>query len=133
MTIGAFSYEKQKKLFGEAADSVRNLGLISIEDLKPFLQKIPESDPEIHSIRFYKTKPDIAKLTSNVWAVYYPDNSGILDVTELVPNLIAWADSTSLSIGNWTSVTEIKRELMELNIIKPIIVHENLVELMLEP
>ena len=126
--IGAFSYEKQKKLFGETVDSVKNLGVISIQDMKPFIQKISESDLKINSIRFYMTKPDITNLTGNVWAVYYPNNSGVLDVTELVPNLIAWADSTSLAIGNWTSIAEKKRELEKLNIKKPIILLENTVE-----
>ncbi len=126
--IGAFSYEKQKKLFGETLDSVKNLEIISIQDLKPFLQKNSETDLKINSIRFYKTKPDITNLIGNVWGVYYLNNSGVLDVTELVPNLIAWADSTTLTIGNWISVAEIKRELEKLNIKKPIILKENTIE-----
>lgn len=130
--IGAFSYVKQKKLFGESIDSIRNLGSITIENLKPFIQKILESDRKINSIRLYKTKPDITKLTENVWALYYPNKSGVLDATELIPNLIAWANSTSLSVGNWTSVAEKKRELEKLNIKKPIILLENNVENALE-
>jgi len=131
--IGAFSYTKQKKLFSESVDSIRNLGSITIENLKPFIQKMSKSDMKINSIRFYKTKPDITKLTENVWAVYYLNKSGVLDVSELVPNLIAWADSTSLSFGNWTSVAEKKRELEKLNIEKPIILQENIVENVIEP
>jgi hypothetical protein len=126
--IGAFSYEKQKKLFGETVDSVKNFGFISIQNLEPIFQKMSESDLKINSIRFYKTKPNMRNLTDNVWAVYYPNNSGILDVTELIPNLIAWTDSTSLSIGNWISIAEIKRELEKLNIKKPIILYENIAE-----
>ena len=126
--IGSFSYAKQKKLFGESVDSMRNLGSVSIENLQTYIQKMSESDMNINSIRFYKTKPDITMLTANVWAVYYPYKSAVLDVTELVPNLIAWADSTSLSVGNWTSVAEKKRELKKLNIVKPIILQENIAE-----
>lgn len=126
--IGAFSYEKQKKIFGVTVDSVKNLGIISGKDLKPFLKKISESDLKINSVRFYKTRPDITNLTGNVWAVYYPDNSGVLDVTELVPGLIAWADSTKLAIGNWTSVAETKQYLKKLNINKPVILPENTIE-----
>jgi hypothetical protein len=130
--IGAFSYEKQKKLFGESVDSIQNFESMAIQNLKPFLQKMSESDLKINSIRFYKVKPDITKLIENVWAVYYPNNSNILDVTELVPNLISWADSTSLSFGNWTSVEQKKRELEKLNIKKPIILLENIVDNTLE-
>jgi len=78
------------------------------------------------------TKPDNTNLTNNVWAVYYPDNSGVVDVTELVPNIIAWADSTSLSIGNWTSIAEKKKELEKLNIKKPLILKEINIEEMNE-
>lgn len=126
--IGAFSYTKQKKLFGESIDSIPNHGSIKIKNFKSFVKNILKSDMKINSFRFYKTKPDSTKLTENVWALYYPNNSGVLDVTELVPNLVAWADSTTLSIGNWTSVAEKKGELEKLNIKKPIILLENNIE-----
>ncbi len=130
--IGAFSYTKQKKLFGESIDSIQNYGSIPIENFKPFIHKILKSDMKINSLRFYKTKPDSSKLTENVWALYYPNNSGVLDVTELVPNLVAWADSTTLSVGNWTSVAEKKQELEKVHIKKPIILLENNIENVLE-
>ena len=126
--IGAFSYTKQKKLFGESIDSIQNHGSITIGNFKPYIQKILKSDMKINSLRFYKTKPDNTKLTENVWALYYPNNPGVLDVTELIPNLIAWADSTALSVGNWTSVAEKKQELEKLHINKPIILLENNIE-----
>ena len=130
--IGAFSYTKQKKLFGESIDSIPNHGNIKIENFKSFVKNILKSDMKINSFRFYKTKPDSTKLTENVWALYYPSNSCVLDVTELVPNLVEWADSTTLSIGNWTSVAEKKGELDKLNIKKPIILLENNIENVLE-
>ena len=130
--IGSFSYTKQKKLFGASIDSIPNHGSITIENLKPFIQKILKSDMKINSLRFYKAKPDSTKLTENVWALYYPNNSGVLDVTELVPNLIAWADSTTLSVGNWTSVAQKKRELEQLHIKKPIILSDKNIENVLE-
>lgn len=123
--IGALSYEKQKKLFGESIDSVQTLGSISNQNLKAFFQTQLPAGLKINSIRFYKSKPDMTKLTENVWAVYYPTNSGILDVTELVPKLIAWADSTSLSVGNWKSIAGEKKELEKYNIKKPLILPEN--------
>jgi len=126
--IGVFSYSKQKKLFGEYLDSIQNYGELTIGNFKPFIQQILKSNMKINSLRFYKTKPDSTKLTENVWALYYPNNSGVLDVTELVPNLVAWADSTTLSVGNWTSVAEKKRELEKLNIKKPIILLDNNIE-----
>ena len=126
--IGAFSYTKQKELFGESIDSIQNHGIITIENFKPFVQKILKSDMKINSLRFYKTKPDSTKLTENVWAIFYPNNSVVLDVTELVPNLLTWADSTKLSLGNWTSVAKKKQELEKLHIKKPIILLENNIE-----
>lgn len=130
--IGAFLYTKQKKLFGESIDSIQNYGIITIENFKPFVQEILKSDMKINSLRFYKTKPDNTKLTKNVWALYYPDDTGVLDVVELIPSLVAWADSTRLSVGNWTSVAKKKQELEKLHIEKPIILLENNIENALE-
>jgi hypothetical protein len=124
--IGAFSYSKQKKLFGQLVDSIQNIGSVSFDNLMPYIKKISKSDMKINSIRIYKSKPDITKLTENVWALFYPNKSSVLDVTELVPKLISWADSTTLTVGNWTSVAEKKRELQKLNIKEPIILKENI-------
>ncbi len=130
--IGAFSYTEQMKLFGESIDSIQNLESIAIQNFKSSIQKILKSDIKINSIRFYKTKPDSTKLTENVWAVYYPNNSSVLDVTELVPNLVEWADSTTLTIGNWISVAEKKREMENLHIKKPLVLSEINIENVLE-
>ena len=40
---------------------------------------------------------------------------------ELVPRMVRWTDSVSLSMGNWVTMEEIKNELRSLDIKMPII------------
>jgi len=77
--------------------------------------------PGIHSLRMYARRPDFEHLTEGVWAVYYPKDTLVLDIMELVPNMVRWTETSSLSIGNWTSMAEIKNEYQRLNIKKPLI------------
>lgn len=130
--IGAFSYQKQKTLFGVTEESIQNLGGVSTQRLKSFFQTMAVGDMKINSIRFYMSQPDIKELTRNVWAVYYPGDSSVLDVTELVPDLLAWIDSSSVVMGNWTSLAEKKRELEILHIDKPIKLNDHYFENMFD-
>ena len=45
---------------------------------------------------------------------------------ELVPNIVQWANTASLSMGNWNSMAEIKNQYSSLNIKKPLIFNDNL-------
>jgi len=40
---------------------------------------------------------------------------------ELVQNIVQWTETSSLSMGNWTSMTDIRNEYSKLNIKKPLI------------
>lgn len=131
--LGAFSYDKQKKLFGSEIDSVKNCGTVAVKDLSVFLEGGLMDSLKINSLRFYRTKPDLKHVTENVWVLCYLNDACVLDVTELVPNLVAWADRTSLSVGNWTSVAEKKKELIDLGIVKPRILTQKELERALAP
>ena len=124
--IGAFSYEKQKKLWGDPQKNTKDLGYITSSELNDSDLITIANSPDINSIRIYSNKPDFKKLTDSVWAVYYPKVTKVLDVTELVPNIVHWTETSSLSMGNWTSLAEIKNEYSSLNIKKPLIFKENL-------
>ena len=47
--------------------------------------------------------------------------AGLVRNTQLVPDIVRWTETASLSIGNWTSMAEIKNEYSKLNIKKPLI------------
>ena len=76
-------------------------------------------------MRIYTHFPNFEKLSENVWAVYYPKKTAVLDVTELIPNLVHWIENSSLTMGNWKSMAEIKPKFSNLNITKPQIFHSH--------
>lgn len=126
--IGAFSCEKQKKLWGDPLTNTKKLDDVTSKKLSASNLTSIANSPEINSIRIYATKPDFEKLTDSVWAVYYPKATKVLDIMELVPNIVHWTETSTLSMGNWTSLAEIKNEYSSLNIKKPLVFKENLQE-----
>jgi hypothetical protein len=119
--IGAFSYEKQKKLWGDPSENAKDMGVVILHDLKTSDLDTVGNIPGINSLRIYASKPDFEHLTDSVCAVFYPKNTQVLDIMELVPNIVRWTEMTSLSMGNWSSMAEIKKEYSKLNIKKPLI------------
>jgi hypothetical protein len=119
--IGAFSYKKQKKLWGDPAENAKDMGEVILNELKTSDLDSGVNIPCINSLRIYTSKPDFEHLTDSVWAVFYPKDTLVLDMMELVPNIVRWTETTSLSMGNWTSMAEIKKEYSKLNIKKPLI------------
>jgi len=124
--IGAFSYKKQKKLWGSPIENMKVLDEIIVDrihlsDMNPLL-----SNPDINSLRIYMGKPDYKNLTDSVWAVFYPKDTPVLDAMEIVPNILNWAETSSLSMGNWKSMAELKNTYSKLGIKKPVIFRKEL-------
>lgn len=122
--IGALSYEKQKKYWGNPQNNTSDLGIVSLDTLSDAIANIRDSLPNINSIRIYTSKPDFTRLTEGVWAVLYPRPTAVLDVMEVVPNIVAWTETSNLSMGNWTSMADIKNQYASVNFIKPEIFYE---------
>ncbi len=119
--IGAFSYTQQKKLWGDPSENVKDMGEVICYELKASDLDSAVKLTAINSLRIYSGKPDYEHLTDSVWAVFYPKDTLVLDIMELVPNIVRWTETASLSIGNWTSMAEIKKRYLKLNIKKPLI------------
>ncbi len=81
--------------------------------------------PDVNSIRIYIDEPDFQTLTHGVWAVFYPKATPVLDMMELVPRIVHWTQTTSLSTGNWSSIEKIKRTYSALNIENTLILKNN--------
>ena len=124
--IGALSYKKQNKLWGDPAENAKDMGEISMNELKTSDLDPIMNFPGINSIRIYRNKPDYKHLTNSVWAVYYPKETQVLDIMELIPNIVQWTETSTLSMGNWISMAEIKKEFLKLNIEKPLIYRNKL-------
>jgi hypothetical protein len=97
------------------------MGMVILHDLKTSDLDSVINIPGINSLRIYTSKPAYEHLTDSVWVVFYPKDTLVLDIMELVPNIVRWTETTSLSIGNWTSMADIKNEYSKLNIKKPLI------------
>jgi len=124
--IGAFSYIKQKKLWGDPSENAKNMGAVIRKELTDSDLDTLVNIPCVNSLRIYSGRPDFEHLTESVWAVYYPKDTLVLDVMELVPNIVRWTEKASLSMGNWTSMAEIKKEYSKLSIKKPLVYKNNL-------
>lgn len=72
--------------------------------------------PEVNSIRFYYTVPDLDNLTSGVFAVAYPKKTPVPDIVDFIPRVKHWLDTTSRSMGNGTSKEEALQRMNELSI-----------------
>ena len=124
--IGAYSYEKQKQLWGDPSENIKDLGQFKVAEIKKEDYDLIANDPDINSLRIYRTTPNYENLTENVYAIVYPHKTPVLDIMELVPKISRWLDSLSLSIGNWTSKEEIKKEYASLNIVEPSVFKDTL-------
>lgn len=119
--LGAYSYKKQKKLWGDPQANTKDLGVLTINEIKTSSFDSITNIPNINSLRIYLKRPKFENLTENVYAVFYPKATPVLDVMELVPRMLRWADSVSLSMGNWVTMEEVKNEFSSLSIKKPLI------------
>ena len=123
--IGAFSYERQKKLWGDPSRNATDLGQVVIKEFNPSDLDSPVNIPDVNSIRITIDEPDLKTLSHGVWAVFYPKATHVLDMMEVVPRIIHWTQTSSLSTGNWSSMGKIKRTYSALNIEKTQILKSN--------
>ena len=119
--IGAFSYKKQKKLWGDPVENIKDLSVFNLNELKVSDLDPAVNIPDINSLRIYAGKPGYEHLIDGVRAVFYPKDTLVPDIMELVPDLVRWTETSSLSMGNWTSMAEIRNKFSKLKIRKPLI------------
>lgn len=119
--IGALSYEKQKKYWGDPEKNALDLGTVSITNDENSVFDFLDTLTTINSTRIYNSRPNFLSLTDSVWAVIYPRPTEVLDIMEIVPNIVAWTETSTLSMGNWTSMAAIKNQYSTIPIKKPLI------------
>ena len=124
--IGAYSNEKQARLFGKPEENIKDLGSYRVSILtKENLNLIAKLE-SINSLRFYKTNPDYDNLISETSIVGYPRETVILDITDLAFNIKRWISETSMTMGNWVSKEEISNELDFIKIDKNILIYKEI-------
>jgi hypothetical protein len=112
--FGMFSTEKNAKLWGNPDKTCANMGAVPVSEIsqKDLLASI--GSVNVNSIRFYSIEPK--NFTNGVLGVFYPKNTSVLDMLELVPAMKKWLNSTSQSMGNWTSKEEVFQRLVRTKI-----------------
>ena len=115
-SMGFFSGEQQRRLWGNPQKSMTDLGSHEISEFSEQDFALIKNSVGINSLRFYKDDLDYDNLTDNVFAVVYAQKTSVLDVMDVTPKMKLWMSTTSQSMGNWTSREEILQKLEGLKI-----------------
>jgi len=116
MEFGAFSVEKQTRLWGAPQENIKKSNTLQVSELNRDDFNIILNRTAINSLRVYQTKPDYKNLAKNVFAVIYSDEIQGLDILDLIPKIKAWVNTTDQTMGNWVSKEEIDKQLKAINI-----------------
>ncbi|HBV86144.1 MAG TPA: hypothetical protein DEF42_05715 [Desulfosporosinus sp.] len=122
--LGFYSAEKQNELWGNLDEKIVDLGANNVSTLTDRDFGLITNHPEINSLRFYVTIPDIGNLTSGVYGVAYPQKTPVRDVMDFTPKVIHWLDTTSQSMGNWVSKQAIIQSMNALEI-EEVLIYED--------
>ncbi|NPV91933.1 MAG: hypothetical protein HPY50_14300 [Firmicutes bacterium] len=109
--VGVFSGERQESLWGPPGQTVTDLGSLEVPELTEGDLAALRDSPGLNSIRFYRTDPGPSGFSTGAAGVYYPRETRVLDVMDLVPRVKNWLNATPQSMGNWTSKEAVVKEL----------------------
>lgn len=107
---GALSPEQQARLYGSANETILDLGVHTVLELKENNFNGIKNAQGINSIRLYRTEP-AENYTANVVGIIYPNETPVLDIVDLLPKMSRWVNTTPQSMGNWVSRESIKNDL----------------------
>ncbi len=113
---GAFSAEKQIALYGLPEKNCLDMGTISLKEMDETEFKSRDNFLHVNSIRIYTKYPISGDFTKDVLGVFYPNDTSCLDVMELIPNMKIWIDTTTQSMGNWTSKEDLASSIAETKV-----------------
>lgn len=114
--VGAFSSERQQRLWGNFERTCESLGdptlpALTINDLAPLVDR-----KDVNSIRIYAGIPGPADLATAAVAVYYPRPTPVFDAVELIPRVQRWLANAPQSMGNWVSRQVLSDRLLQTGI-----------------
>ena len=114
--IGAFSSEKQIELWGAPEDNIITLNSPELSELTLKNFELITNNKDINSLRLYRNTPDYNDLTSDVFAIVYPQKTPVRDIMELTQRIKHWIDTTPQTMGNWVSKSVIRKRLDSIDI-----------------
>ena len=114
--LGAFSAERQRRLWGGPEKTCADLGQRGVSklterDFAPIMDR-----GNVNSVRFYPRVPGAEDYAAGATGVFYPRPAPVLDIVELVPRIRTWLETTSQSMGNWVSREELSNRLSRTGI-----------------
>ena len=83
--IGVLSRERQERLWGKNDQTITDLGVYNVSEIKEDDFELSKNFSDINSIRLYRIDPVHDSYTSNVVSVIYPKETSVLDSMELLP------------------------------------------------
>jgi hypothetical protein len=113
--VGAFSSEKQQKLWGGFDKTIINLGTQKVSKVDESSFDLIAKKEGVNSLRVYKEEPDYNNLFLGVSFVIYSSELSVPDIMDLTFKMKNWINKTDQSMGNWTSKEEVKGELAAIN------------------
>ena len=123
-SIGFYSAEKQRYLWGNPEESIIDFGGRNISTLTQNDVALITDHPEVNSLRFYDASLDFDDLTSGVFAVAYPQKTPVRDIMDFTPKVQHWLNTTSQSMGNWVSKEETVQSMNTLEV-EEVVIYEN--------
>ncbi len=114
--LGAFSAERQRRLWGGPEKTCTDLGRRAVaglteSDFTPIMDL-----GTVNSVRFYPRAPEAEDYAANAAGLFYPRPTPVLDVVELAPRVRKWLETTSQSMGNWVSREDLSGRLSRTGI-----------------
>ncbi|MCB6180186.1 hypothetical protein LHP98_18890 [Rhodobacter sp. Har01] len=111
--LGAFSVERQTELWADLDDPLTDHGVIAVSSLDATALEGLVTDARVNSIRVYAENPT-ASYVEAVEFVIYPRETPVLDIVDLTAMVSSWLESTSMTMGNWTSRAVAQADIKEL-------------------
>jgi hypothetical protein len=109
--VGALSWDRQERLWGPLDEHVIDLGVYDVSELKESDVALIKNSQGSNSIRLYRTNPGSDRYLSDVVGIYYPKETPVLDIIDLLPKVTWWVNTTSQNMGNWVSREAILQDL----------------------
>ncbi|MCC5466157.1 hypothetical protein [Pelosinus baikalensis] len=109
--IGVLSRARQERLWGKNDQTITDLGVYNVSEIKEDDFELLKNFSDINSIRLYRIDPVHDSYTSNVASVIYPKETSVLDSMELLPKMSRWLNETPQNMGNWISKEWLIQEL----------------------
>lgn len=101
--VGVLSSARQEWLWGKNDQTITDLVVYNLSELKEDDFELLKNSPGINSIRIYRIDPALGSYASNVVSIIYPKETPVLDIMDLLPKMSRWLNGTPQNMGNWIS------------------------------